>query len=81
MYMYGVCTMHTSHACVRLLHHRLVAYEVLNQGQETMKAIISSQFIYIFKDGSPDPSSLIEKINLDDLLECRPAQSKTSELL
>ena len=59
--------------------HRLVSYEVLSQEQETMKAIISSQFIYIFKDGSPDPSSLIEKINLDDLLECRAAQSKTSE--
>ena len=46
-----------------------------------MKAIISSQFIYIFKDSPPDPSSLEEKINLDDLVECRAAQSKTSETL
>lgn len=58
---------------------RLVSYEVLNQGQDSMKAIISSQFIYMFKDSPPDPSSLQGKLNLDDLMECRAAQSKTSE--
>ena len=46
-----------------------------------MRVIISSQFLYFFRHSPPDPSSLEAQFGLDDLVECRAAQGKTSTLL
>ena len=55
-------------------------YESTNQ-RDLMKVIISSQYLYFFQESPPDPSTLDNKISLDDLAECRAAVGKTSELL
>ena len=62
---------------------RLVSYEFVHESsnrREWMKVIISSQHLYFFQESPPDPSTLHNKISLDDLAECRAATGKTSRL-
>lgn len=64
-------------------HFRLVSYELLYEtqaGNERMRVIISSQYLYFFQQSPPDPNSLDNKISLDELAECKPATAKSSEL-
>ena len=59
---------------------RLVSYELLNENPaEPLRVIISSQALYFFRDSPPDPQSLSERIDLNDLQECRASSSKTSK--
>ena len=63
---------------------RLVSYEFVHESmnrREWMKVIISSQHLYFFQESPPDPSTLHNKISLDDLAECRAATGKTSKPL
>ena len=46
---------------------------------ETMRVIISSQYLYFFPESPPDPSTLEAKFSLNDLAICRAAQGKTSK--
>lgn len=65
-----------------LLPLRLISYELLQDSPAgRMRVIISSQFLYFFKHSPPDPSSLEARFSLDSIVECRPAQGKTSTLL
>ena len=67
-------------SCVCILL-RLVSYEFVHEStnrREWMKVIISSQYLYFFQESPPDPSTLHNRINLDDLAECRAALGKTS---
>ena len=62
--------------------YRLVSYEFVHEStnrREWMKVIISSQYLYFFQESPPDPSTLHNRINLDDLAECRAALGKTSK--
>ena len=68
-----------SNVCV--FFSRLVSYECVYEStnrREWMKVIISSQYLYFYQESPPDPSTLHNKINLDDLAECRAALGKTS---
>jgi vacuolar protein sorting-associated protein 13D len=57
---------------------KLVSYELLNENPaEPLRVIISSQALYFFRDSPPDPQSLSERIDLNDLQECRASSSKT----
>ena len=59
---------------------RLVSYELLNESlTEPLKLIISSRSLFFFTDSPPDPHSLLERVDLSDLRECRPVTGKTSE--
>ena len=61
---------------------RLVSYELLNESlTEPLKLIISSRslFFFSFSNSPPDPHSLLERVDLSDLRECRPVTGKTSE--
>ena len=61
---------------------RLISYELLQDSPtERMRVIISSQFLYFFRRSPPDPSSLEARFSLDSIVECRPAQGKSSTLL
>lgn len=42
-----------------------------------MKVIISSQYLYFFRESPPDPSTIEAKFSLHELAECRAAQGKT----
>lgn len=59
---------------------KLVSYELLyeNSPKDRMKVIISSQYLYFFRESPPEPSSIDARFSLDDLAECRPAQAKSS---
>ena len=78
MFMYSLCAIGTP-------PHRLVSYELLyecpSNRKDRMKVIISSQFLYFFRDSPPDPKTLDSRVPLDELAECRPAKGKSSECL
>lgn len=44
-----------------------------------MRVIISSKCLYFFEDSPPDPTSLEALFGLDQLVECRATQAKTSK--
>ena len=58
---------------------RLVSYERLVVEPEPMKVIISSDQLYFFQDSPPSPNHLHTKIDLEELVDCRLASSKSSE--
>ena len=66
---------------IYIFSSRLVAYEKFSTGSplsEKMRVIISSQCLYFFEDSPPDPTSLEALFGLDQLVECRATQAKTS---
>ena len=44
-----------------------------------MKVIISSDYLYFFRDSPPQPNYLHTKIDLEELMDCRLASSKSSK--
>lgn len=65
---------------IYIFSSRLVAYEKFSTGSLSgeMRVIISSQCLYFFEDSPPDPTSLEALFGLDQLVECRATQAKTS---
>lgn len=62
------------------VNEKLVSYERVNSGTDEMRVIISSNFLYFFRDSPPDSSSMESQVDLDSLVECRFTHSKTSKL-
>jgi len=60
---------------------RLVSYERLVVEPEPMRAIISSDYLYFFQDSPPRPNHLHTKIDLEELIDCRLASSKSSKAI
>ena len=67
--------------CTWIVHFdfRLVSYERLITEPEPMKVIISSDYLYFFQDSPPRPNHLHTKIDLEELIDCRLASSKSGK--
>ena len=78
------CKLCNSYWCIVInvgLCFRLVSYERLVVEPEPMKVIISSDQLYFFQDSPPSPNYLHTKIDLEELVECRLASSKSSKII
>ena len=62
-----------------VLCFRLVSYERLIVEPEPLRVIISSDRLYFFQESPPRPNHLHTKVDLEELIDCRLACSKSSE--
>lgn len=81
--LYIILTQYCTYYYTNTVHCRLVYYELLYESpsnrKDRLRLIISSQYLYFFRDSPPDPKTLDSRIPLDQLEESRPVKGKTSE--